>query len=97
MIQRIFTLTFNTSKNGCVAVCHNAAALLQHEKCLLMISSGVGCISEVMEDVMLLYGVSHFAAGKMGTRNRTLFIIKEQKGELYVWSFRRYLDCGILF
>lgn len=56
MIQRIFTLTFNTSKNGCVAVCHNAAALLQHEKCLLMISSGVECISEVMEDVMLLYG-----------------------------------------
>ena len=41
MIQRIFTLTFNTSKNDCVAVCHNAAALLQHEKCLLMISSGV--------------------------------------------------------
>ena len=56
MIQRIFTLTFNTSKNGCVAVCHNAAALLQHEKCFLMISSGVGCISEVMEDVMLLCG-----------------------------------------
>ena len=56
MIQRVFTLTFNTSKNDCVADCHNAAALLQHEKCLLMISSGVGCISEVMEDVMLLYG-----------------------------------------
>lgn len=56
MIQRIFTLTFNTSKNDCAAVCHNAAAFLQHEKCLLMISSGVGCISEVMEDVMLLYG-----------------------------------------
>lgn len=56
MIQRIFTLTFNTSKNDCVAVCHNVAALLQHEKCLLMISSGVGCISEVMEDVTLLYG-----------------------------------------
>ena len=51
MIQRTFTLTFNTSKNGCVTVCHNAAALLQHEKCFLMISSGVGCISEVMEDV----------------------------------------------
>ena len=56
MIQRIFTLTFNTSKNDCVAVCHNAAALLQHEKCLLMISSGVGCISEAMEDVTLLCG-----------------------------------------
>ena len=56
MIQRIFTLTFNTSKNDCVAVCHNATALLQYEKCLLMISSGVGCISEVMEDVTLLYG-----------------------------------------
>ena len=56
MIQRVFTLTFNSSKNGCVAVCHNAAALLQHEKCLLMISSGDELFSKAMGNMMTPHG-----------------------------------------
>lgn len=50
-----FTLTFNTSSNGCVAVCRNVAALLQHEKCFLVISSGDELFSGTMGYIIIPY------------------------------------------